>query len=407
MEPAAPESNLSPEGPLALSVYIHFPWCLRKCPYCDFATRGIEAEAIPQRAYTDALLREIEMRAALLGEVRLVSIFFGGGTPSLWWPSELGRVLQALLARFGGAEEVEVSVECNPSSLDEAKIEALRSVGVNRLSIGVQSLESEGLVYLGRKHDAAQALSVLRTTARYFERFNADLMFGLPRQGPQAFLQQVVRLRDQGVPHFSAYALTIEQGTRFGELQRLGKLELAPPEGVAQTFLELSETLQAQGFSHYEVSNYALPGQECLHNQHYWRGGAYWGLGAGAVGCLPVGERQARRWRNHNEGERYIEAMATLALDAAPRDGIAAIEVESEILEPLDRMREGWMLGLRSAEGVDLAELAARTGLDVWALRQREIEKRVGFGDLVLEEGRLRVPARRWLHLDSTLRDLF
>ncbi len=384
-----------------LSVYIHFPWCLRKCPYCDFATSPRERASIPHAAYADALLRELEQRLPTLGQARLISIFVGGGTPSLWEPRELGRVLVALRAAFAErASEVEITVECNPSSLDLERAEALREAGVNRLSIGVQSLDDAELAFLGRLHDRALALRALDAAQRVFARVSADLMFALPGQAPERFYGYLDQLLERGLSHLSAYAFTIEPATPFGAQARAGQLVPAPDELYANLFEGIAAHLGRAGFEHYEVSNYARPGEASRHNQHYWRGGSYLGLGAAAVGCLAPGapdERgRARRYRNHPDPARYVA-----------RAGGLDVEVFEETLEAEARIREALMLGLRTTEGVDLAELRVRTGVDPLAARRRALEKRLAQGDLLLEDDTLRVPDRRWLMLDGIVADLF
>lgn len=195
------------------SVYVHFPWCLKKCPYCDFASAGIRRSDVPHVEYADAVLRELEAKSEELGGRTLSSVFFGGGTPSLWSPAELGRVLAAIRGAFGRGGSTEVTVECNPTSLDQAKAAALHEVGVNRLSIGVQSLDVGHLRFLGRLHDAQTARSALRAAVAEMPRVSADLMFGMPGQTPEAFAEEAQAVLETGVRHVSAYALTIEPDT--------------------------------------------------------------------------------------------------------------------------------------------------------------------------------------------------
>lgn len=374
------------------AVYVHFPWCLKKCPYCDFASAGVRRAEVPHAAYADAVLRELDRRAASLEGRTLESVFFGGGTPSLWAPEALGRVLAAIRAAFAAeADDLEVTVECNPTSLDAARAAALRARGVNRLSIGVQSLDAGRLRYLGRLHDPDGALRAVRAATETTPRVSTDLMFGMPGQTPDDFAAEVEAVLDTGVEHVSAYALTIEPDTQFGALHRKGKLPLATDDAYADTFLRAEALFEARGLSHYEVSNYARPGAESRHNAHYWRGGDYLGLGAGAVGALADGPT-ARRYRNDPRPERYLA------------DGP---EVFEEHLSPEDRVREALMLGLRTREGMDLAAVEARTGVDPRHGRERTLERRRARGDVVIEGGCLRVPPSRWLGLDAIVTDLF
>jgi len=377
------------------SVYVHFPYCARKCPYCDFASYRVEK--IPHQAYTDAVLRELEYRAPALAGRRLSSIFFGGGTPSLWSADQLGRVVSAIRDAFGDqVEELEVSAECNPASLDDEVAAGLREAGVNRVSVGVQSLNDERLAYLGRLHDAAGALASLRAALGHFDRVSGDLIFGSPGQSVDDVLGEVDALVELGLHHLSAYALTIEPGTRFGELHRLGKLKVSPDETYAALFAAIEERLGQAGFGHYEVSNYAKPGQESRHNQHYWRGGAYLGIGAAAVGCLESGPGDARRWRNQPLPERYMAQVA------GPE-----MEESEEHLGPDEMLEEAVMLGLRTAAGVDLAAAHRRAGVDLRAGREARIARHVATGSLLDDGSRLRVPRERWIVLDGIVADLF
>ncbi len=379
------------------SVYVHFPWCAKKCPYCDFATRGVDPASVPSEAYADAVVRELEARAPSLEGRRLVSVFFGGGTPSLFAPSSLGRVLRAIRGAFAESSgEVEVTVECNPSSFDRAKAAALREEGVGRVSLGLQSLDDEQLRFLGRLHDAAGALRALRDAVAEVPRVSGDLMFGMPGQTAEQLRGFAHAIADAGARHVSAYALTVEPGTRFGELHRRGRLPLATEDDYASMFEVAEATFAELGLDHYEVSNYAAPGEESRHNAHYWRGGDYLGLGAAAVGCLLDRPGAARRWRNHPDPARYMS-------DPIP----PACEESEERLGPAELVREALMLGLRTREGVDVPASESRAGAPFAAGRERALERRLAAGDVVREGSALRVPRRRWLQLDSIVTDLF
>ncbi|MEZ4254113.1 MAG: radical SAM family heme chaperone HemW [Polyangiales bacterium] len=376
------------------SVYVHFPWCIKKCPYCDFVTRKIEPDAIPHDAYADAVLAELEARRASVAGKRLVSVFFGGGTPSLWSPAAIARVLSGIRAAFDRTRgDLEVTAECNPSSLDEGRAAAFAEAGINRLSVGVQSLQDRHLTFLGRAHDREGALRALRGARKHHARLSADLMFGMPTQRTDELLEDVRALIDLGVEHLSAYALTIEPGTQFGELHRKGRLAVAPDEAFAAMFTEAESLLAALGFDHYEVSNYAQPGAASRHNLHYWRTGSYVGLGAAAVGCIR--ERgHGRRWKNLTDAEAY---MRTTGLP----------ELETEELDAEATAREALMLGLRLAEGLAYADVEAITGRDIRAGREGRIARKLERGELATDGARLRVPRERWLLLDGIVADLF
>ena len=380
--------------PTPTSVYVHFPWCARKCPYCDFATEPIRTSDLPHDAYADALARELEARAPDLAGRALKSVFVGGGTPSLWRPDALGRTLSAIRGAFEQAyEDLEVTVECNPSSLTRKNVALLREAGVDRLSVGVQSLRNPHLRHLGRLHDSERALAALADATAEMPRVSADLMFGMPGQTPGELCEDIGRIAEAGVRHVSAYALTIEDNTVFGSLHRAGRLHVAPEERYALLFEHAEACFDQLGWTHYEVSNYAAQGQESRHNLHYWRGGAYVGLGAAAVGCLDRGPGRARRWRNHPNPRRYLSQSTP--------------EAEVEELGPEEIVREALMLGLRTVTGIDLRTTKKRAGRDPTQGREREIERAIERGNLLRDGDCLRVPRNRWLKLDGIVRDLF
>ena len=372
------------------AVYVHFPWCAKKCPYCDFATRAVEPASIDHEGYADAIARDLEARQPQLDGRRLVSVFFGGGTPSLWSADALGRTLERIRGAFDSeVPDLEITAECNPSSLSAEQAQGFADAGINRTSIGVQSLQQRHLQFLGRLHDGPGALRALRDAKATGVRVSADLMFGMRDQ--RDVLADVDVLIAEGLDHVSAYALTIEAGTQFGTLQRLGKLETADEDDYARMFLETEARFAAAGLDHYEVSNYARPGQEARHNQHYWRGGDYLALGAAAVGCLSD-SGVARRWRNQSDPQRYL---------AEP------VEEWSEQLESEERIQEALMLGLRTTEGVELDGLAERVGIDPRVGRERALDRALERGDLSLDEAVLTIPRQRWLRLDGIVASLF
>jgi oxygen-independent coproporphyrinogen-3 oxidase len=376
------------------SVYVHFPWCARKCPYCDFATEPIRTSELPHEEYADAVLRELEARAADLQGRVLTSIFFGGGTPSLWGPKALGRAFHGIAGAFDAvSDELEVTVECNPSSLTPQNMALLRQAGVGRLSVGVQSLRDPHLRFLGRLHDSARAVVALEEAVREMPRVSADLMFGMPGQTLDELGADIARIADTGVRHVSAYALTIEEKTMFGSLHRAGKLRVAPEEQYADLFEHTERCFTGLGWTHYEVSNYAATGEESRHNLHYWRGGAYVGLGAAAVGCLDHGSGRAERWRNDPNPQRYL-VQDTL-------------EAEVEELGPGEIIREALMLGLRTSDGMNLSATQNRAGRDPKVGREREVVRAIEMGNLLQVGDWLRVPQDRWLKLDGIVRDLF
>jgi oxygen-independent coproporphyrinogen-3 oxidase len=382
------------------SVYVHFPYCLAKCPYCDFVSYATPREAIDHVGYADAVLRELAERSERrdLGALHVGSIFFGGGTPSLWDPRELGRVLEGIRGALPCEPSVEVTVECNPTSLDGAAAAALRDAGVNRLSIGTQSLRADQLRYLGRLHDPEGARTAIRAAvASGIPRISTDLIFGLPDQTPEDASLQAGALADLGLSHLSCYQLTIEPGTRFGELAKRGRLPRADDGVVADSFVAIDEALKGRGLGHYEISNYARPGEEARHNLGYWRGEEYVGLGCGAFGFLrrtEDGVTRGTRYRNTPDPKRYME-------------GGRAHETEEE-LDGEALLRERIMLGLRLAVGFDLGAAAQDLGVDGWTeARSRAARRLEGQGRIVREGNMLRIPSGGWIWADDTAARLF
>ncbi|HET9933376.1 MAG TPA: radical SAM family heme chaperone HemW [Polyangiaceae bacterium] len=389
-----------------LGVYVHFPWCLKKCPYCDFLSLPAARDEIPHARYADAVIAELAARRASLPDLPLRSIFFGGGTPSLWKADELGRVLARILEAFPvHGPNLEITAECNPSSFDDTVATGLARAGVNRISLGVQSLDRERLAFLGRLHDAAGALEALDVATHHpFQRVSADLIFGVAGESPEAAKQEVETLVERGITHLSAYALTIEPGTQFGELARRNRLPLLSDDAVADSFAAVEGALEARGFVHYEVSNYAKPGAEAQHNLGYWRGEPYVGIGAGAWGTLPI--RDARlRYRNTPSAERYLGwAREPSGVDLEREGEFVAV---TELLDGETAFRERLMLGLRLAEGFDWRGSEARTGATMWtAARRRAFEKWSRRGALEERDGRLHIERRHWLLADGIIADL-
>jgi len=377
-------------------VYVHFPYCLAKCPYCDFVSYAKDRATIDHAGYADAVLEELRARAGSVGGRRVETIFFGGGTPSLWEPRELGRVLRGIRETLGCTAELEITVECNPTSIDEDRARALVDQGVNRVSIGVQSLRDERLRYLGRLHDAAGARAAVAGALRAVPRVSGDLIFGLPGQSPEESRTEALELCDLGLTHVSCYQLTIEPGTRFGELAKRGRLPLADDGAVAEGFLAIDEALGARGFRHYEVSNYAQPGQEARHNLGYWRGDEYLGLGCAAYGFVLSEPGAGLRYRNEPLPEKYVARAGAIG------------EAPGEPLDGPTLMRERIMLGLRMDGGIDLDEAADDLATPGWtAERDRAASWLVERGRVVREGGRLRVPRAAWLWTDDTAARLF
>jgi oxygen-independent coproporphyrinogen III oxidase len=386
---------LAPGRPLG--VYVHFPFCGVRCPYCDFAidTR----RDIPHDAYADAVLAELAARRAwFAGGGPLVSIYFGGGTPGLWRPDALGRVVEAARSAFGApdVEALEVTVEANPGEVDEAHLRALRAVGVNRLSLGAQSFEDRLLRALGRNHDAAAIPAAVRAArAAGFEAISVDLIFGVPEQSRDDWRRALEALLALAPDHVSAYALTVERGTAFGALDRAGKLARPDDEAVAEMFEDAGAALAAAGLPRYEVSSYASPARRARHNGLYWSGASYLGLGASASSFRPLADGTGIRFTNPRATDTYLTAVTSTAGAFAPR------QVERRTAADLEN--EALWLALRTVDGVDRAAHAARYGRDPLdpALGREAVAGCVAAGWLVVDDAHLRLTPQGFLFADE------
>jgi putative oxygen-independent coproporphyrinogen III oxidase len=403
---AAPGSAAPSGEPRPIGIYLHFPWCVRKCPYCDFASFEPDGgpSRIPHHDYAEAVIAELEHRAEALADRHVETVFVGGGTPSLWDPAALGKVLQAIASvATSVASDVETTVECNPNSFDSERAQALADVGVNRVSIGVQGLDPTRLGFLGRLHDPDEALRAVEAAlASPVPRVSADLMYGVASsasrfQSPEQAASEADRVAALGVEHLSAYSLTIEPNTRFGELDRRGSLPKVEDEVMARAFAAIGEVLSRRGLRRYEISNYSQPGAESRHNLGYWRGRDYLGLGVAAYGTLTEGA-DAVRYRNAPNPARYLDSVGRG--DFTPH--------EREVLSPETRLCERIMLGLRLVDGFDLQGAAAELGIEPWtASRTRAAERLVEAGRLIVDAGRLSIPAAGWMFVDGTAAALF
>ena len=393
-------------------VYVHFPWCLAKCPYCDFVSFAASREEIDHASYADAILRELSARASLVEGQRVQTIFFGGGTPSLWAAEELGRTLAGIRKTLDCTNDVEITVECNPTSLDHDKAQALVDQGVNRFSIGVQGLDAERLKFLGRKHDPAgaiasvkAALEVARAAGEKNVRVSADLIFAVADETPETGKDEAIALSELGLTHLSCYELTIEPGTQFGELAKRGRLPLADDGRTTQAFLAIDDALTSRGFRHYEISNYAKPGNEARHNLGYWNGDAYLGLGCGAYGTVSRAPKSVR-YRNVIDPKKYVESTRNV-ISGIVGDG-DGLSISSETLDGETLMRERIMLGLRLEHGVDFGEAARKLGVDPWPKdRAREASILLERGRIERDGDRIWIPKASWIFANDTAARLF
>ena len=337
-------------------VYIHFPYCLSKCPYCDFASRA--EQVIPQQRYTDAVLRELRARAAEFPGREAVSVYFGGGTPSLWDPPQLARVLSEIKSLWRVTPDAEVTLEANPGTTDEGRFAAFRELGINRLSIGVQSFASAQLVSLGRRHSPGDAVRAYETARRAgFGNVSLDLIHGAERQTPQGAARDAASAVALRPEHISCYALTLTglaEEVPMAKAVKRGELELPQDEAVEEMGFAVRDELRRGGYERYEISNYAQPGFGAVHNSLYWRGGEYAAAGCGACGFRREGAT-ARRYANDRSPERYMERVEQTGIGEASSESVSAAE----------HLRERLFTGLRLAEGIDLAALERDLDLPV------------------------------------------
>jgi oxygen-independent coproporphyrinogen-3 oxidase len=382
---------------------------MSKCGYCDFFSVPTESNVpIPHERYAGQIARECARRIEPLSRHRLTTLFLGGGTPSLWDTSSMAAAVSQILSGFEAKpHEVEITVECNPCSFDEHVADGLLKAGVNRVSLGLQSLDDESLRFLGRRHDRNDALRALEIALKAgFSQVSCDLLFGLPRQTTAQEVEQVQFIAALPVTHLSVYALTIEDSTPFGARKKRGTLPLAKDERIAEAFVAIHEALNTEGFEHYEISNYARAGGRCLHNLQYWWGTPYLGLGAAAWGTVYV-NGQWLRYRNPAHIERYLELDFGIP-ELSPYDLTPTGYLEQ--LEQLDapmRLQERILLGLRLREGLDLEALSLELGVPVLtAERQRAIARQVSRGNLVQDGARIYIEPQSWLLADSTIVDI-
>ncbi|MEM7290612.1 MAG: radical SAM family heme chaperone HemW, partial [Pseudomonadota bacterium] len=269
----------------AFGVYVHWPFCAAKCPYCDFNSH-VRHKPVDQEAFVQAYVSEISHLVELAGERRVTSIFFGGGTPSLMEPKTVATILNHIANVWHVEERAEISMEANPTSVEAERFRGYRAAGVNRISLGVQSLNDKALQYLGRMHTAQEAVKAIKLAQTIFPRMSFDMIYARPGQTPQEWESELKQAIDLSAGHLSLYQLTIEEGTRFFDLREAGKLNPLPEDPSAELYELTQATTKAAGFEAYEISNHALPGQQCQHNLVYWRGQDYAGTGPGAHGRL-------------------------------------------------------------------------------------------------------------------------
>jgi putative oxygen-independent coproporphyrinogen III oxidase len=336
-----------------LSLYVHLPWCLKKCPYCDFNSHEMPS-GMPEARYLDALRGDLEAALPLVWGREVHSIFLGGGTPSLFSPEAIDRLLSDVRARVKLAADAEVTLEANPGTFEKDRFKAFRAAGVTRLSVGVQSFNDAHLKALGRVHNAGQAIAAVEEAAANFETFNIDLMYALPGQTLEQLEADVTQAMALLPPHLSIYHLTIEPNTYFAKFP-----PVTPPEDLAYAMLDrITEMTTASGMQRYEVSAYAKPGHRCWHNWNYWQFGDYLGIGAGAHSKLSFPHRVVRQVRNRDPKLYMDNALAGNAI--AQEEEVARADLPFEFMLNALRLRDGFAL----------QDFVARTGLPLSAIEQ-------------------------------------
>ena len=376
----------------AFGVYIHWPFCLSKCPYCDFNSH-VRREQIDESRWVRAFAAEIATTAARVPGRAVSTIFFGGGTPSLMRPQTVGAVIDAIASRWQIAPDAEITLEANPTSVEAERFRGYRAAGVNRVSLGVQTLDDAALAALGRTHSAREALDAVAVARAVFDRYSFDLIYARPEQTPDQWSRELRSALSQAGEHVSLYQLTIEAETPFAALHAAGKLK-PPDEHTARTLYDVTQEIcAAHGVPAYEISNHARPGGECRHNLIYWRAQEYAGIGPGAHGRLDIGGD-----RHATATERRPETWLT----RVEQDGHGLIA--DDVLTSAEAADEFLLMGLRLAEGIDVTrytEIAGRA-LEpdrIAALRQHGLIETTA-------AGRMRVTLSGFPLLDSVVADL-
>jgi putative oxygen-independent coproporphyrinogen III oxidase len=371
-----------------LALYVHWPFCVSKCPYCDFNSHV--RESVDQEAWRSAMLTDLAHEAAALPGRRLGSIFFGGGTPSLMPPETVAAVIAAAERHWGFEPGIEITLEANPSSVEAARFADLAAAGVNRVSLGLQALDDDALRFLGRAHGVSEGLAALETAQSVFDRVSFDLIYARPDQDLAAWETELRRAIGFGTEHLSLYQLTIEPGTRFATLFEKGQLAAYDPDAAADLFEATRAITAAAGLPAYEISNHARPGAESRHNLTYWRYGDYAGVGPGAHG-----RRGGLATMRHKKPENWMAAVT--------RNG-HGLQIEDPLI-PHERAVEALVMGLRIAEGVNLPRIDALAG-GAAPIESRALARLREQGLVMLDDERLRVTDAGMPVLEAILREL-
>ncbi len=384
--------NMTFSSNAPFAVYVHWPFCLSKCPYCDFNSH-VRHGGIDEARFVRAYEREIAATAQRIGARTVSSIFFGGGTPSLMQPSSVQAILDAIAKHWSVAPNVEITLEANPTSVEATRFRGYRTAGINRVSLGVQSLDDLALKELGRLHSAQEALDAVAIARSIFDRYSFDLIYARPRQTLAAWQGELTRAIGEAAEHLSLYQLTIEPDTPFAGLHAAGKLAV-PDEDLARDLYDLTQAVCADaGLPAYEISNHARPGAECRHNLIYWRGHEYAGVGPGAHGRLNIG---ARRYATETEKrpESWLMRVEASGTGITVDEGLTPGECADEYL----------LMGLRLAEGIEPARYLALCGREIDPQRVAILHNEGAVETTA--EGRLRVTQSGFPLLDAVVADL-
>ena len=392
VEQDLPADNLADSEQAAFGVYIHWPFCLSKCPYCDFNSH-VRREPIDEPRFVRAFTAEIAATAARVPDRTVSTIFFGGGTPSLMQPATVASILDAIAKHWRVAPDVEVSLEANPTSVEAMRFRGYRTAGVNRVSLGVQALDDRVLAELGRMHTSREALDAIGIARSIFDRYSFDLIYARPRQDRKGWAGELTRALAEAGDHLSLYQLTIEEDTPFAALHAAGKLVIPDDDLGRELYDTTQEICAAHGLPAYEISNHARAGGECRHNLVYWRGQEYAGIGPGAHGRLDI------------DGTRYATAT-----EKRPESWLMRVEANGHGLitdDPLtreDMADEFLLMGLRLAEGIDIARFGALAGRSLDPARIAMLHEH-GLVETTAS-GRLRVTLPGFPVLDAVVADL-
>lgn len=373
-----------------LGVYVHWPFCKSKCPYCDFNSHV--RDGVDQGRWRAALLRELEHAAGEAPERRVETVFFGGGTPSLMAPGTVAAVIERVKGLWDTSADLEVTLEANPTSVEAGRFAELAGAGVNRVSLGVQALDADSLRFLGRQHSADEAIEAIATARRHFGRYSFDLIYARPGQSEEAWAAELERALALAGEHLSLYQLTVERGTRFFTDQSRGAFVLPAEEQAAAMFELTQARLAAAGLPAYEISNHARPGAACRHNLIYWRYQDYVGVGPGAHGRFAAGAGRFAGGAGKCATRRASGPEAWLDKVESAGHGTA----ETSLIAGQDLVEEALMVGLRLAEGIDRALFASQTGADPVVALGRRIDALQAAGYLTVDATHLKAtPAGR------------